>query len=73
MVILHRFHDLPVAVGVDDPSHGSDREDLARLEGGMELGKVTIWFAMDSARAPPTWRATVDEIWSAVYRGVCPR
>ena len=22
-----------------------------------------------SARTPPTWRATVDEIWSAVHRG----
>ena len=28
----------------------------------MEAGKVTIWFAMESARTPPTWRATVDEI-----------
>jgi hypothetical protein len=24
---------------------------------------------MESARTPPTWRATVDEMWSAVYRG----
>jgi hypothetical protein len=39
----------------------------------MKLGKRTIWFAMDSARTPPTWCATVDKIWSAVYRGVYPR
>ena len=25
-----------------------------------------------SARTTPTWRATVDEIWSAVHRGGCP-
>ena len=30
-MILHRLHDLPVAVGADGPDHGSDREDLARL------------------------------------------
>ena len=30
-MVLHRLHDLSVAVGVDDPGHGSDREDLARL------------------------------------------
>ena len=28
----------------------------------MELGKVTIWLAMESAHTPPTWRTTVDEI-----------
>jgi hypothetical protein len=39
----------------------------------MEAGKLTIWLAIESAHTPPTWRATVDEIWSAVYRGVCPR
>ena len=39
----------------------------------MELEKVTIWYAMNSARTPPTWSATVDEIWSAVYRGVYPQ
>ena len=33
----------------------------------MELGKVTIWFAMNSARTTPTWCATIDEIWLAVY------
>ena len=27
----------------------------------MELGKWPIWLAMDSARTPPTWRATGDE------------
>ena len=30
-MILHRLHDLPVVVGADDPGHGSDHEDLARL------------------------------------------
>jgi hypothetical protein len=39
----------------------------------MEAGKLTSWLAMESARTPPTWRATVDEMWSAVYRGVCTR
>jgi hypothetical protein len=39
----------------------------------MEAGKLTIWLTMESARTPPTWHATVDEMWSAVYRGVCPR
>ena len=24
-------------------------------------------------KGTPTWRATVDEIWSVVYLGVCPR
>jgi hypothetical protein len=33
----------------------------------MEAGKLTIWLAMESARTPPTWCATVDEMWSAVY------
>jgi len=33
-VILHRLHDLPVAIGADDPGHGSDREDLAQLGEG---------------------------------------
>ena len=33
-VILHRLHDLPVAVGADDLGHGSDREDLSRLRKG---------------------------------------
>ena len=33
-MILHCLHDLPVAVGADDLGHGSDREDLAWLEGG---------------------------------------
>ena len=61
-MILHYLHDLPVAIGANDPGHGSDREDLAWLEGAMEHGKVTIWFAMDSACTPSTWRAAVDEI-----------
>ena len=28
----------------------------------MELKKVTIWLAMESAHTSPTWRATIDEI-----------
>jgi hypothetical protein len=32
----------------------------------MEARKMTIWLAMRSARTPSTWRATVDEMWSAV-------
>jgi hypothetical protein len=35
----------------------------------MEAGKLTIWLTMESTCTPPTWRATVDEMWSAVYRG----
>ena len=34
---------------------------------------MTILFAWRAVRTPPTWRATIDEIWSAVYLGVCPR
>jgi hypothetical protein len=33
----------------------------------MEAGKLTIWLAIKSARTPPTWHATVDEMWLAVY------
>jgi hypothetical protein len=39
----------------------------------MEAGKLTIWLAIESARTPPTWCATIDEMWSAVYRGVYPQ
>ena len=39
----------------------------------MEPGMMTILFAWRVVRTPPTWRATVDEIWSAVYLGVCLR
>jgi hypothetical protein len=39
----------------------------------MEAGKLTIWLAMESARTSPSWGATVDVMWSVVYRGVCPR
>jgi len=42
-----------------------------------EVGEENpIWFAERSARTTPkgtpTWRATIDEIWSAVHLGVCP-
>ena len=33
----------------------------------------TILFAWRAVCTHPTWCATVDEIWSAVYLGVCPR
>jgi hypothetical protein len=36
-------------------------------------GMMTILLTWESGRTPPTWRTIVDEIWSAVYRGVCPR
>ena len=39
----------------------------------MEPGTKTILFVWRAVRTPPTWRATVDEIWLAVYLGVCPR
>ena len=39
----------------------------------MEPEMMPILFAWRAVRTPPTWRATVDEIWSAVYLGVCPR
>jgi hypothetical protein len=39
----------------------------------MEVGKLTIWLAIESARTPPTWCATIDEMWSVVYRGVHPQ
>ena len=33
-MILHRLHDLHVAIEVDDLGHGSDHEDLAQLGKG---------------------------------------
>jgi hypothetical protein len=38
----------------------------------MEEGKLTIWLAIESTCTLPTWRATINEMWSAVYRGVYP-
>jgi hypothetical protein len=38
-----------------------------------ESGMMTILLAWEAVRTPSTWRAIVDEIWSAVYRGVYPR
>jgi stage V sporulation protein SpoVS len=34
---------------------------------------MTILLAWEAVRTPPTWHATVDETWSAVYQGLCPR
>ena len=39
----------------------------------MEPGMMTILFVWGAVRTPSTWHATVDEIWSAVYLGVCLR
>jgi hypothetical protein len=39
----------------------------------VESGMMTILLAWEAICTPPTWRATVDETWSAVYQGVCPR
>ena len=36
-------------------------------------GMMAILFVWEVVRTPPTWRATVDESWSAVYPRVCPR
>ena len=33
-MILHCLHDFPTTARSDDPSHGSDHEDLARLGKG---------------------------------------
>jgi hypothetical protein len=38
-----------------------------------ESGMMIILLTWEAVRAPPTWRATVDETWSAVFQGVCPR
>jgi hypothetical protein len=39
----------------------------------MKSGMMTILLAWEAVRTPPTWRATVNEIWSVVYQEVCPR
>ena len=39
----------------------------------MEPEMMTILFAWKAVCTPPTWRATIDEIWSTVYLGVYPR
>jgi len=36
-------------------------------------GMIAILFVGRAVRTPPTWRATVDESWAAVYLGVYPR
>ena len=38
-----------------------------------KLGMMAILFVGRAVRTPPTWRATVDESWSAVYLEVYPR
>ena len=39
----------------------------------MEPGMMTILLVWGAVHTPPTWHATVDKIWLAVYLGVCPR
>ena len=39
-MVLHRLHDLPVAVGADALGHGSYREDLAWLRKGHGAQKM---------------------------------
>ena len=39
----------------------------------MEPEMMTVLFAWEAVRTPPTWCATVDEIWSTVFLGVYPR
>jgi hypothetical protein len=39
----------------------------------VESGMMTILLAWEAVRTPPTWRVTIDETWSVVYQGVCPR
>jgi hypothetical protein len=39
----------------------------------MKSRMMTILLAWEAVFTPPTWCAIVDEIWSAVYRGVCLR
>jgi hypothetical protein len=38
-----------------------------------ESEMMTILLAWEAVCTPPTRRATIDETWSAVYQGVCPR
>ena len=39
----------------------------------IEPRMMTILFAWIVVHIPPTWRTTINEIWSAVYLGVCLR
>ena len=67
---LHGHGDEVVgAGGLGDLADGDVRPFGVATEPEM----MTILFAWGAVRTPPTWRATVDEIWSAVYLGVCPR
>ena len=38
---------------------------------GREVGDDDHLACLEAIGTPPTWRPTVDEIWSAVYLGVC--
>ena len=66
---------------VDEDRRGSDDGDdvvahdvKRRHRIIVDVTDVEVHLARQrSARTPPTWRATVDEIWSVVYLGVCPR
>ena len=47
--------------------------NMRRFGVATEPEMMTILFVWRVVRTPPTWRATVDEIWLVVYLGVCPR
>ena len=65
---------------VDEDRRGSDDGDdvvahnvKRRHRIVVDVTDVEVHLARQrSARTPPTWRATVNEIWSAVHLGVCP-
>ena len=65
---------------VDEDRRGSDDGDdvvahdvKRRHRIVVDVTDVEVHLARQrSARTSPTWRATVDEIWSAVHRGGCP-
>jgi len=47
--------------------------NVKSLAMATKSGMMTILFVGRAVRTPPTWRATVDVSWSAVYLGVYPR
>jgi len=77
------------AADVDEEVIGADRIYASSVFVAMKLLKPTmnvkpsamaaklemmaILFVWEAVRTPPTWRATVDESWSAVYLGVYAR
>ena len=72
-VILHRLHDILVAIEADNLGHGSDHEDLALLAKGHGAWEGDHLVRHEFSMHTPTWHATVDEIHPVVYQGVCPQ